>query len=1187
MVKQDNLDGMFPRQKISMKNKNKLWREKCVDILVGKGDTQHFGYGYGTEKKEMKLAYDLYNSIYDLNDLKYVTNPYNVDEGFPAIPQNVNVIRPKINLLLGEETKRPTNIKVIRTSDIASGEYQDKYKQMLMDYMNATVMSKLGPEEAARYQQALESGEIMPPEQIQKYMSKTYKDLAETTAYHIIEYLKHKLNVNHEFMRTWLDALVAGVEVLYIGVQNNEPSLERVNPLYFTYDMSPDLEFIEDGDWCCRKMMLSYTEVYDRLYDKMDEYQLNKLVEIIDGKPGNHGIQKKDMVDDFNSWKVSHIDTPIQDPVFANNQNMVSVWHVCWKSFKKVGFVVIPDETGQPQRLVVDEDYVVSGLELPQIDSNGESKQVVWDWIIEVWEGYRIGRELYVGIQPLEYQHVSVDNPNSQKLPYTGAIYSNINTKTKSLVNLLKPLQYLYIIIWYRLELAMARDKGKIVTVDITQIPKSMNIDINKWAHYLSSVGVNFINPYECFDPNTKIIMSDGSVRKIKDISVGDTVMGQDGNPRIVLHTHSGIDHMYKLKVRSGANDQIVNSLHKNYYLEKDYYTNTYKEKLSNSIDIIKEDSITSYKQSLRFLKRSNGFNINHNKNLLLDPYLLGLWLGDGHYKRSSIFSMDNEVIEYLINYSKENNLQYSLTSNGKIIEFRLFNRNKRYNPFLESLRYYNLIGNKHIPEDYVYTSIENKLKLLAGVIDTDGNWSEKNKYFTIVQAEEHKDIIDKCAFIARSLGFKCSVKKYSDKRGYQNTYHLRILEGDYQIPTKIKRKQGVLVNKRGEKNLSNFKVEYNGIGEFYGIHIDGDHMFLLDDFTIVHNTGWDIPGRDGSNPAAFNQISAMDLTMANVIDGYINLMSKIEQMVSELSGVSDQREGSINQYELVNNVNRAITQSALITEPLFWVHDQVKKRAFTMLLNTAKEVYKQSGKKKLNFVFDDGTRSFLDISESFLFEDFDVFISDATKDTQNLEMIKSLYQPAMQNGATLLDIAEIMTLDNVNLIKDKLEEIEVKRQKIQEQQMQQEQQAAAQLQQMENEMREQELMLDEAKLELDKYKIDKDSETKIVVAELGTYRFQQDLDQNQNGIPDPIEIAELAMKRQDLDSHYFDEQSKLNMQTKELEQKKSEMKSKIQLEEKKLKAQMDIQKQKDKAALEREQIKAKTALKNKVAGEK
>ena len=1186
MVKQDNLDGMFPRQKISMKNKNKLWREKCVDILVGKGDTQHFGYGYGTEKKEMKLAYDLYNSIYDLNDLKYVTNPYNVDEGFPAIPQNVNVIRPKINLLLGEETKRPTNIKVIRTSDIASGEYQDKYKQMLMDYMNATVMSKLGPEEAARYQQALESGEIMPPEQIQKYMSKTYKDLAETTAYHIIEYLKHKLNLSHEFMRTWLDALVAGVEVLYIGVQNNEPSLERVNPLYFTYDMSPDLEFIEDGDWCCRKMMLSYTEVYDRLYDKMDEYQLNKLVEIIDGKPGNHGVQKKDMVDDFNSWKVSHIDTPIQDPVFANNQNMVSVWHVCWKSFKKVGFVVIPDETGQPQRLVVDEDYVVSGLELPQIDSNGESKQVVWDWIIEVWEGYRIGRELYVGIQPLEYQHVSVDNPNSQKLPYTGAIYSNINTKTKSLVNLLKPLQYLYIIIWYRLELAMARDKGKIVTVDITQIPKSMNIDINKWAHYLSSVGVNFINPYECFAPGTKVIMANGDVKNIEDIEIGDQVMGKDGSVRNVLHTHNGLDHMYRLKSRSGSNDQIVNSKHKIHYLERNY-NNCFEEKLSTAQEILLDKT---YKKNLKYLERVDNIDITRDVDLLLDPYFLGLWLGDGSSRDASITTCDNEIIEYLQKYAKQNQLKWSIESmpENKAILFRLFNRDFRKNPLMESLRHLNVLNNKHIPKDYIYSSEQDRLKLLAGLIDSDGYYSKRDNYYTIVQEKKRNHIIQDAAFIARSLGFKCTVNSYKDKR-YDDCemLQLNILEGDKKLPVKIKRKQAKLNKKRGWKNLSNFKIEYEGIGEFYGIHIDGDHLFLLNDFTVVHNTGWDIPGRDGSNPAAFNQISAMDLTMANVIDGYINLMSKIEQMVSELSGVSNQREGSINQYELVNNVNKAITQSALITEPLFWVHDQVKKRAFTMLLNTAKEVYKQSGKKKLNFVFDDGTRSFLDISESFLFEDFDIFISDATKDTQNLEMIKSLYQPAMQNGATLLDIAEIMTLDNVNLIKDKLEEIEVKRQKIQEQQMQQEQQAAAQLQQMENEMREQELMLDEAKLELDKYKIDKDSETKIVVAELGTYRFQQDLDQNQNGIPDPIEIAELAMKRQDLDSHYFDEQSKLNMQTKELEQKKSEMKSKIQLEEKKLKAQMDIQKQKDKAALEREQIKAKTALKNKVAGEK
>lgn len=100
-------------------------------------------------------------------------------------------------------------------------------------------------------------------------------------------------------------------------------------------------------------------------------------------------------------------------------------------------------------------------------------------------------------MQPIEYQHVSLDNPNSQKLPYCGAVYSATNSKPRSLVSILKPLQYMYIVLWYRLELAIARDKGKVVNMDVTQIPKSMGITVDRWLHYLSSVGVNFINPYD------------------------------------------------------------------------------------------------------------------------------------------------------------------------------------------------------------------------------------------------------------------------------------------------------------------------------------------------------------------------------------------------------------------------------------------------------------------------------------------------------------------------------------------------------------------------------------------------------------------------------------------------------------------------------------------------------------------
>ena len=115
-------------------------------------------------------------------------------------------------------------------------------------------------------------------------------------------------------------------------------------------------------------------------------------------------------------------------------------------------------ETGEAEEFQVDEDYKVTGTE----------QSVEWDWIIEVWEGYRIGDDMYIGIQPIEYQHISADNPNSQKLPYTGVVYNNTNSKPRSLVSMMKPLQYMYIVVWYRLELALSRDKGKVAVMDIT-----------------------------------------------------------------------------------------------------------------------------------------------------------------------------------------------------------------------------------------------------------------------------------------------------------------------------------------------------------------------------------------------------------------------------------------------------------------------------------------------------------------------------------------------------------------------------------------------------------------------------------------------------------------------------------------------------------------------------------------------
>ena len=827
--------GSMPLQKIPMSKKTKEWRQQCVDYIIGKAGFEG-GRNSRTSYEEMQTYYDLYNSIYNEKDLLYVTNPFKQKDGFPATAQDYNIIKPKVDLLLGEETKRPFNFRVVRTSDIAASEIQEQAKQMLTDYVMATIMSKLGPEEQQRYQEALQTGEIMTPEQIQKYITQDYKDIAETTAQHSLNYLKNKLNVTHEFFKGWKDALIAGEEIYYIGILNGDPYMERVNPCYFAYDQSADLEFIHDASWCCRKMIMSATDIYDRFYDKMTEKQLNQLLEMIDDttRTGlNPELRKTSL--DYPHLKTKSINGFTNNPF--DDQDNINVWHVCWKSFKKIGFVTVIDpETGQPDEFEVDETYKVIGNEV----------NVEWTWIIEVWEGYRVGEDLYIGVEPLQYQHVSADNPNSQRLPYTGVVYNNTNSKPRSLVSMMKPLQYMYIVLWYRLELMLARDKGKVALIDVSQIPKSMNIDVNKWLHYLSALGVAFINPYE---------------------------------------------------------------------------------------------------------------------------------------------------------------------------------------------------------------------------------------------------------------------------------------------------------------------------------------------------DGWDIPGTGGGRPAQFNQFQSLDLTMANTIDQYIGLMDKIESMVSEITGVTKQREGAISSNELVGNVERSVVQSAHITEPLFWVHSQVKKEVLTMLLDTSKAAWK-GNKQYLHYVLDDATRAYIALSDEYFYEDMDIFLDDSTKNQQAIEQLKSLMQPAMQNGASLLDVAEVITMDNISQIKNRLEEIEQKRMEQQQAAEQAQAEREQQMIQMQNEVKEEELMIKEAEMDLKKYEIDQNNATKITVAQLNAYRGTEDMDQNNNNIPDPIEIGNQALAERKQASEEASKQLELNNKRREAEMKKEIENKKIQLEKDRMKHEMDLQKIKDKAAMEREQLKARTALQNKVAGE-
>ena len=1190
---EDNLyNSNFPQQKLPLSKKNEQWQHDCVDYIIGEGNVVSGGMSK-TRFGELQTYYNLYNSIFDEKDFKRITNPFKVEDGFPATPQDFNIIRPKVDLLLGEETKRPMNFRVVRTSQEAASELMDKEKEMLMQYMMAAVTSKMGPEEAEQFQQQLANGEIMPPEAIAKYMDKDYKDVVENTAYHTLTYLREKLNIDNEFIKGWKDALISGTEIYYVGVLNEEPYIERVNPMFFAYDQSPDLEFIEDSSWCCRRMRLPVAEVYDRYYNKLTEKDLNKLNEMLTGRPSND-MGDKDRVDNFSGIQMHIYDNPLYDQKTRHN---INVWHCCWKSFKKIYYVTYMDETGTPQIEIMDETYKKTGQEL----------DVTQDWIVEVWEGYRAGSDLYFGIQPLEYQHVSIDNPNSQKLPYTGAIYSNTNSKPRSLVSILKPLQYMYIVLWYRLELAIARDKGKVVNMDITQIPKSMNITPDRWMHYLSSVGVNFINPYEegwCFAPGTKVMTIDG-VRNIEDIRKGDLILTPTKNVLGNVYQKAdrlfaGTDEMYKIIPSVGCEEQIVTADHIVRYRYRINGKSEAEVRYDKAKDLMLKFKQNPYYKERCYLERIE--ELPHGiKYEGLDPYILGLWLGDGTKCAPEFESMDPEVIQYLEEYALTHDLRcsYRYRKDSKSMTIRLSSANNKKvgqcnkNALIEDLRSLGVYENKYIPKEFLNYDIDTRLQLLAGLIDTDGSVyrgkGNHGGYMEFTQCEERKQLVDMFVLIARSLGFKVGVKKVESKitKIHHNKtitiaqpfYKVRILDGKYIIPTKIARKQFIWPTKRVfNSNYAHFDMEFAGRGQYYGFSLEGDkHEFVLGDMTIVHNC---VPGREGGKPATFNQITSLDLTMSNVIAEYIQLMDKIEQLAGTISGITEQRQGAISSNELVGIVERSVVQSSHITEPLFWVHNQCKRRALNMLLNTAKGAWAETGKKKLSYVFDNGERAYIDIADKFYYEDMDVFVSDTSKDMENIQKLQQLIQPAMQNGASLLEAAEVLTNDNFNIIKQKLKEMQTRQEQQIQQQQQAEQEQAVQLQQMQNEQRQQELMLVEAKMDLERYKIDADNQTKIAVAEISAYRGTEEKDANNNGIPDPIEIAKDATQQRKILSDEYTKRYEAR-QKKEIEDKK------IELERDRMKHEMELQKAKDDAALEREKIKARTAMANKVVGEK
>lgn len=333
----------------------------------------------------------------------------------------------------------------------------------------------------------------------------------------------------------------------------------------------------------------------------------------------------------------------------------------------------------------------------------------------------------------------------------------------------------------------------------------------------------------KCLARGTLVMRYDGGIVPVENVRQGDLLMGPDSRPRRVLALGSGEDDLYRIVPTKGE-PFTVNSDH------------ILSVRLSDG-DKHVEISVRDYlEQSRTFKHRAKCWRVGvefvaPRDPLPIDPYFLGVWLGDGTSTRPEITTGDREIEAFIRGYAVGMGVSVTARPGTGCNSFSLTTARWRSSPVFEGLRDLDLFGNKHIPAAYKFNSRAARLQVLAGLIDTDGALSH-NGYDLIFKVEQlARDVV----FMARSLGYAAYIakcQKTCTNNGKSGAYYRISISGECrEIPVLLERKKAKQRQQKKNVLRTGFKVEPAGRGEYFGFTLDGDGLFLLGDFTVTHNT--------------------------------------------------------------------------------------------------------------------------------------------------------------------------------------------------------------------------------------------------------------------------------------------------------------------------------------------------------------
>ena len=481
----------FPRQKLSRRKKTQKWGEECVEAALGLIGI--YDHTRRSSRFKKKRNYDLYNGQFDKKDLEYVTDPLGLGgvAELPATLQYYDIVSPIFNLLFGEEAKRKFSYVVRSVNEDAISSKEEEMQKAVVN-MFAGVINQY--REAASSQSpdaSPQQVEATIPEhlkRLEKYFAYDFQDMNESVAHKLLNFLEKDQDLKTMFRKGWEDALIAGEEIYHVEQIAQEPTARRVNPLEFYCLLPHNSDYIDDADVIVEDTFMSLNSIIDNYYEDLTPAQIDKL-EKEQGMRGdmssqsmlNYPAPEKLFIQDLDPNQGTEGDMFN----YYDQDGNIRVTKITWKSMRKIGKLSYIDELGVRQETIVNENYKVD---------EDEGETIEYMWVSEYWEGTKIGENTYVNIRPKGQQFRRMDNLSVCKSGYVGTVYNANNSQSVSLMDRLVPWVYLYITLWYRLELAISSNQGKIALIDLSLVPDGWEVE--KWMYYAQSMKFGFVDSF-------------------------------------------------------------------------------------------------------------------------------------------------------------------------------------------------------------------------------------------------------------------------------------------------------------------------------------------------------------------------------------------------------------------------------------------------------------------------------------------------------------------------------------------------------------------------------------------------------------------------------------------------------------------------------------------------------------------